>query len=338
MRTASLSNARPSKMPDRPIYGLSGKRIWVAGHRGMVGSAVVRRLGSEGCEVVTASRHEADLRDARAVDALLDGLRPDAVVLAAARVGGILANDSYPVEFLNDNLMIASNVIAASARHGVGKLLFLGSSCIYPRDAQQPIREEALLSGPLEPTNQWYAVAKIAGLMLCQAYRREYGHDFISAMPCNLYGPGDNFDVQAGHVIPALMAKACEAHSSGARTLEVWGSGRPRREFLYVEDLADGLVFLLKHYSDEPTINVGTGTDLPIADLARLISEVVGFRGTLQFDGARPDGTPRKVLDTGRLTTLGWRPTTPLRRGLELTYQWYLEHHGREGVHARVGT
>ena len=323
-------------MPDGAAYDLAGKRVWVAGHRGMVGSAVVRRLASEDCEIVTASRQQADLRDPQAVEGLLDRLRPDAVVMAAARVGGILANDSCPVEFLNDNMIIASNVISASARHKVGKLLFLGSSCIYPRDAEQPIREEALLGGPLEPTNRWYAIAKIAGLMLCQAYRRQYGCDFISAMPCNLYGPGDNFDVASGHVIPGLISKAFAAVTNDAPTLEVWGSGRPRREFLYVDDLADGLVYLLKRYSDEPPVNIGTGTDITIAELVQEICDVVGFRGTLQFDRNRPDGTPRKVLDVSRIGALGWRATTSLRAGLERTCEWYVEHYGREGVRARA--
>lgn len=323
-------------MPERPRYDLSGKRVWVAGHNGMVGSAVVRRLRSEGCDVLTATRREADLRSRRDVDALLARLRPDAVVVAAAKVGGILANDTLPVDFLEDNLRIATSVIGAAARFEVGKLLFLGSSCIYPRAAAQPIIEGALLTGPLEPTNRWYALAKIAGLMLCQAYRRQYGCDFISAMPCNLYGPGDNFELGSSHVIPALMAKAHVARVSRSPVLPVWGTGRPRREFLYVDDLADGLVHLLKHYSDEPPINIGAGCDLTIAELVHEICKVVGFDGVPQFDPSRPDGTERKVLDVSRISALGWKATTPLRRGLQQTYSWYLENISKEGARVRA--
>lgn len=302
-----------------------GKRIWVAGHRGMVGSAVVRRLASEGCEVLTAPRAELDLRRQAEVEGWLDAARPDAVVLAAATVGGILANDTRPAEFLYDNLAIEANVIHASRRVGVSKLLFLGSSCIYPRLAPQPMAEDALLTGPLEPTNEWYAVAKIAGIKLCQAYRRQYGCDFISAMPTNLYGVGDNFDPRGSHVVPALLRKVHEAKEVGRDAVEVWGSGRPLREFLYVDDLADGLVFLLRNYSGEPHVNVGSGVEVSIAELARLVAETVGWRGRLVFDPAKPDGAPRKLMDVSRMAAMGWRARTGLAEGLRLTYDWFLD-------------
>lgn len=313
-------------MSEGTTFGLAGKRVWVAGHRGLVGSAVVRRLADEPCEVLIAGREDADLRHEAETDALIARMRPDVIVLAAARVGGILANDTCPADFLYENLAIATNVIHAAARHEVGKLLFLGSSCIYPRDAEQPISEAALLSAPLEPTNEWYAIAKIAGLKLCQAYRRQHGLDFISAMPCNLYGPGDNFDLATSHVIPALIAKVYEAQETGKPYLDVWGSGRPRREFLYVDDLADALVFLLRNYSDEPPVNVGTGTDITIAGLAREICDVAGFRGALRFDTSRPDGTLRKVLDVSRLSGHGWQSRIGLREGLERTWRWYVRN------------
>lgn len=317
-------------MSSNASYTLRSKRVWVAGHRGLVGSAVIRRLQDEGCEILTAPRAQVDLRAPDELDRWMRANRPHAVFVAAARVGGIHANDTRPADFIYDNLMIASNVIEASRRHGVEKLLMLGSSCIYPRMASQPITEDALLSGPLEPTNQWYAVAKIAGIKLCQAYRRQHGCDFISVMPTNLYGPGDSFDLMQSHVVPALMAKAHDARLRRAPTLEVWGSGRALREFMYVDDLADGLVFLMQRYSDEPIINIGTGTDLPIADLAAMVCDVVGFRGSLRFDTSKPDGTPRKVLDVSRLRALGWQARTPLRQGLEQTYRWYVEHIARE--------
>lgn len=265
-------------MTDRSMpFDLAGKRIFVAGHRGMVGSAVVRRLQTEDCEILTAGREVLDLRDQAATKAFFDRNRPEVVVLAAAKVGGILANDTYPADFLYDNLVIETNVIGAAFQAGVRKLLFLGSSCIYPKFAPQPIPEDALLTGALEPTNEWYALAKIAGIKLCDAYRKQYGADFISAMPSNLYGPGDNFDLRTSHVLPALMRKAHEAKLAGARSLEVWGTGTPRREFLYVDDLADALVFLLKHYSEPGHINVGTGEDVTIRELAELICRTVGF-------------------------------------------------------------
>jgi len=306
-------------------YPLGGRRVWVAGHRGMVGAAVVRRLAREDCEVLTLDRAQVDLRRQGEVEDWLAEARPQAVVLAAATVGGILANDTRPAEFIYDNLAIEANVIHGAWQSGVEKLLFLGSSCIYPRDAAQPMAEEALLTGPLEPTNQWYAVAKIAGLKMCQAYRRQHGCDFVSAMPTNVYGPGDNFDLASSHVVAALLRKAHEARMAGDDALTVWGSGRPRREFLYVDDLADALVFLLRTYSGESPVNVGTGEDIAIADLAALIAEVVGFDGALRFDPDKPDGSPRKLLDVSRLRALGWSASTDLRDGLAATYRWYRE-------------
>ncbi len=305
-------------------YPLSGKRVFVAGHRGMVGAALLRRIEREHCQIVTAARSEVDLRRQAETEAFLEAKRPDVVVVAAARVGGILANDSAPAAFLYDNLMIEANLIHAAHVVGVEKLLFLGSSCIYPRLAPQPIPEEALLTGPLEPTNQWYAVAKIAGIKLCQAYRREHGDDFIAAMPTNLYGPGDNYDERTSHVLPALIRKAHLARMTGAREMTVWGSGRPRREFMHVDDLADALVFILTRYSAEAHLNVGTGSDVTIRELAELVAEIVGFHGELRFDAARPDGTPRKLLDVSRLAALGWQAKTDLRSGITATYRDYL--------------
>jgi GDP-L-fucose synthase len=308
------------------IFPLAGLRVYVAGHGGMVGSALVRRLARSGCTVLTAGRSEVDLRRQADVEAWLAARRPDAAIVAAATVGGILANDTRPAEFLYDNLMIAGNLIEAARRSGVKKLLFLGSSCIYPRLAPQPIREDALLTGPLEPTNQWYAVAKIAGLKLCAAYRRQYGSDFISAQPTNLYGPGDTYDLQGSHVVPALIAKTHRAKLEGAETVEIWGSGTPRREFLHVDDLADALVFLLERYSGEEHVNIGWGEDVSIRELAGLIAEVVGFKGGFRYDTSKPDGTPRKLLDVSKLSALGWRPRLPLRQGLEDAYRWFLEN------------
>jgi GDP-L-fucose synthase len=323
-------------MPNSTFYTLRNKRVWVAGHRGLVGGALVRRLQDEGCEILGASRAQVDLRAPEQLDRWMRERKPEAVFVAAARVGGIHANDNRPAEFIYDNLMIAANVVEAARRHGVEKLLMLGSSCIYPRLAPQPIPEDALLSGPLEPTNQWYAIAKIAGIKLCQAYRRQHGSDFISVMPTNLYGPGDNFDLMSSHVVPALMAKAHDAKLRRASSLEVWGTGRPLREFMYVDDLADGLVFLMQRYSDEPIVNIGTGVDLPIGELAAMVCEVVGFGGRLRFDTSKPDGTPRKVMDVSRLRELGWQARTPLRQGLEQTYRWYVEHIAREQRPAAV--
>jgi GDP-L-fucose synthase len=306
-------------------FDLSGRRVFVAGHRGMVGSALVRRLAGSGCEILTAGRAEADLRRQAETEAWMAAARPDVVFMAAATVGGILANDTRPGEFLYDNLMIASNVIEAARRIGVAKLLFLGSSCIYPRMAEQPMREDALLSGPLEPTNQWYAVAKIAGLKLCAAYRRQYGCDFISAQPTNLYGPGDTYDLRGSHVIPALLLKAHRAKLLGEAEVEIWGTGRPRREFLHVDDLADALVFLMERYSGEEQVNVGWGEDVSIAELAQIIAEVVGFEGGFRYDTGKPDGTPRKLLDVAKLTALGWHARIRLRDGLADAYRWFLE-------------
>jgi GDP-L-fucose synthase len=307
-------------------FELKGKRVFVAGHRGMVGSAVVRRLASEDCEVLTASRDRLDLLDQAGVRRWMAEHRPDAVVMAAAKVGGILANDMVPVDFLQDNLVMQSNVIDSAFRSEVGKLLFLGSSCIYPKLAPQPIPEDALLTGPLEPTNEWYAIAKIAGLKLCQAYRRQHGVDYISAMPANLYGPGDNFDLQSSHVVPALMRKAHALALSGGSSLEVWGSGTPRREFLHVDDAADALVWLLKNYSGDSHVNVGSGEDVTIAELAQTVASVAGVEATITFDTTKPDGTPRKLMDVSRLFATGWRPRYVLRSGLEQTYAWFLSH------------
>jgi GDP-L-fucose synthase len=314
----------PTRPLERP-FELAGRRVWVAGHRGMVGSALVRRLEREDCAILTATRKECDLARQEQVEAWINRSRPQVVLVAAAKVGGILANDSYPADFLYDNLMIEANVIAASYRAGVEKLLFLGSSCIYPKLAPQPMPEESLLDGQLEPTNQWYAIAKIAGIKLCQAYRRQYGCDFISAMPTNLYGPGDNFDLLTSHVVPALIAKMHAAKEAGANEVEIWGTGKPRREFLHVDDLADACLHLLKIYSGEIHINVGCGEDLTIADLAEKIRAAVGFAGRLRYNSERPDGTPRKLLDTSRLEALGWRPRIPLEPGLADAYRWYRE-------------
>ncbi len=307
-------------------YDLTGKRVFVAGHRGMVGSAIMRRLGREDCTVLTASRAELDLKDQAAVRAWFAANKPDAVFLAAAKVGGILANDSYPADFLYDNLMIEANVIEAAHVHDVEKLLFLGSSCIYPKFAPQPITEDALLTGPLEPTNEWYAIAKIAGIKLAQAYRKQHGRDFISAMPTNLYGPGDNFDLQSSHVLPALIRKAHEAKLARAPSMQIWGSGTPRREFLHVDDLADACVFLMRTYSDESHVNVGFGDDVTIIELVEMVTEAVGFAGEIVRDTTKPDGTPRKLMDSALLTGVGWQPQIGLREGIAATYQWFLEN------------
>lgn len=307
-------------------YDLSAKRVFVAGHRGMVGAAVVRRLATEPCTVLVADRTTVDLRDQIAVRTWMKSQRPQAIILAAAKVGGILANDSYPADFIYDNLIIEANVIEAAFREGVEKLVFLGSSCIYPKFAPQPIREASLLTGPLEPTNEWYAIAKIAGLKMCEAYRRQHGANFVSAMPTNLYGPGDNFDLLSSHVIPALIRKAHEAKISGAPTLSVWGTGSPRREFLHVDDAADAIVHLLKTYSDASHINVGSGKDLTILELTQLICDVVGFKGELVQDLTKPDGTPRKLMDVSRLLATGWTPKYELRDGLANAYAWYRDN------------
>ena len=307
-------------------FALAGRKVWVAGHRGMVGRALMQRLAGEDIELLTVGRETLDLRRQADVEAWMAEARPDVVFLAAATVGGILANDTRPADFLYDNLAIEANLIHAAHRFAVAKLMFLGSACIYPRLAAQPMAEDALLTGPLEPTNEWYAIAKIAGIKLCQAYRRQHGCDFISAMPNNLYGPGDNLDLETSHVIPALMRKLHEAKAAGRDTVEVWGSGTPLREFLYVDDLADALVFLIANYSGEAHVNVGTGEEISIRDLATLIAGVVGYDGEFRFDTARPDGAPRKLLDASRLAAMGWRAHTGLRAGLEATYRRYLGH------------
>lgn len=309
-------------MPDA-TFDLVGKRVFVAGHRGMVGSAIVRRLARERCDILTADRATLDLGDQAAVRAWFAAERPDAVFLAAAKVGGILANDSYPADFLYDNLMIEANVIEAAHRVGVAKLLFLGSSCIYPKLAPQPIPESALLTGPLEPTNEWYAIAKIAGIKLAQAYRRQHGDDYISAMPTNLYGPGDNFDLQSSHVLPAIIRKVHEAKQAGAASIELWGSGTPRREFLHVDDMADASVFLMRHYSGDEHVNVGFGDDLTILELAQLVCAVVGYDGAIKLDSTKPDGTMRKLMDSGRLHAMGWSPTVGLREGIAGVYDLF---------------
>jgi GDP-L-fucose synthase len=313
------------------IFPLAKQRVFVAGHRGMVGSAIVRRLKRCDCEILTVAHRELDLRCQAETEAWMQQARPDAVFVAAATVGGILANDTRPAEFLYDNMMIAGNVIEAARKVRVKKLLFLGSSCIYPRLAPQPMKEEHLLTGPLEPTNQWYAIAKIAGLKLCAAYRRQYGCDFISAQPTNLYGPGDTYDLKASHVIPALLAKMHHAKTTGAAEVEIWGTGQPRREFLHVDDLADALIFLMERYSDESHVNVGWGEDVSIAELAALIAKVVGFEGRLRYATDKPDGTPRKLLDTSMLNRMGWQPRIGLEMGLVEAYRWFADNAATSG-------
>lgn len=305
-------------------FDLAHKRVWVAGHRGMVGSALCRRLEAEKCEILTVGRETLDLTRQADVEAWMTANAPDAVFMAAAKVGGILANDSYPAEFIYSNLVIQNNIIDTARTCGVKKLMFLGSSCIYPKFAAQPMAEEALLTGELEPTNQWYAIAKIAGIRMCQAYRRQYGCDFISAMPTNLYGPGDNFELQNSHVAPALMVKAHQAKMAGEAKMEVWGSGTVKREFLHVDDLADGVVHLMKVYSDDSHVNIGTGEDVTIRELAELICRVVGYDGELAFDATKPDGAPRKLLDVSKLKGLGWQAKTSLADGMADAYAWYL--------------
>lgn len=313
-------------MSERPalLYSLEGKRVWVAGHRGMVGGAIVERLRSENCaEILTVGRKECDLTQQSAVHEWMRANKPDVIFLAAAKVGGILANDTHPVDFLYENLMIEANIIHAAHESGVEKLVFLGSSCIYPRLAPQPIEEDSLLTGPLEPTNEWYAVAKIAGIKLCQAYRKQYGDDFISAMPTNLYGVNDNYDLAASHVLPALIRKAHEAREKGAASIEIWGTGEARREFMHVRDCADALVFLAKYYSGPSPINVGTGSDVTIRELAEAICRLAGLKGALSFDKTKPDGTPRKLMSSARLSALGWRPSISLQEGLREVFEAY---------------
>jgi GDP-L-fucose synthase len=304
-------------------FEIAGKRVWVAGHRGMVGSALMRRLAGENCELLAVGHASLDLRRQTDVEQWMQSARPQVVVIAAARVGGILGNSRRPAEFLYDNIAMQTNIIDCASGIGVEKLLFLGSSCVYPRLAPQPIPEDSLLTSALEPTNQWYSIAKIAGIMQCQAYREQYGCDFISAMPTNLYGPGDNFDLEGSHVLPALLRRFHTAKLEGRPDIMVWGTGTPRREFLHVDDCADALVFLLKSYSEADTVNIGTGTDLTIAELAQTIADVVGYKGSIVFDPSKPDGTPRKLLDVGRLSARGWNARIGLREGILSTFAWY---------------
>lgn len=309
------------------MFDLSGKRVFVAGHRGMVGSAVVRRLAGENCEVLTAGRADLDLMDQAAVRGWMAREKPDVVVVAAAKVGGILANNTYPADFLYNNLMIEANLIEASHRVDVGKLLFLGSSCIYPKFAPQPITEDALLTGPLEPTNEWYAIAKIAGIKLCESYRVQYGADYISGMPTNLYGPGDNYNLETSHVMPALIRKVHNAKQNGG-TVEVWGTGTPRREFLHADDCADACVHLLKNYSAQEHVNIGFGSDVSILELTQLVMEVIGYDGEIVHDLSKPDGTPRKLMDSARLHGLGWKPKIALKDGIADAYSHFLQEIG----------
>ncbi len=313
-----------NEMPVRRLYSLRGKRVWVAGHDGLVGSALIRRLQREDSDVLTVGRNGADLTRQVDVERWIAKARPQAIFIAAAKVGGILANSTYPANFLYENMMIAANIIHTAAKQGVEKLVYLGSSCIYPKHADQPISEEALLTGPLEPTNEWYAIAKIAGIKLAQAYRRQHGCDFVSAMPTNLYGPNDNFNLETSHVLPALIKKAHDAKAEGKRELVIWGSGTPCREFMHVDDCADALVHIMKVYSEDEHINVGSGEDLPIIKLARLVADVVGFEGEVIHDMSKPDGTPRKLMSGEKLRALGWRPRIGLREGIASTYVSFL--------------
>ncbi len=306
------------------------RRIWVAGHRGMVGSAIVRRLTEEDAEILTVSRSELDLREQDPVRRWAEREKPDAVILAAAKVGGILANDTYPAEFLYDNLVIETNVIHAAHLAGIERLVFLGSSCIYPKFAPQPIKEQALLTGPLEPTNEWYAIAKIAGIKMCQAYQRQYGRRYISIMPSNLYGQNDNFDLSSSHVLPALIRKFHEAKVRGEPEVTIWGTGTPLREFLYVDDLADAVVFLMDRYDGREPINCGSGSDVSIRQLAEMIAQITGFEGKLVFDTSKPDGAPRKLMDSSQLAALGWRPKTSLQDGIREVYRWFVRTHASQ--------
>lgn len=309
------------------IFKIHGKKIWVAGHNGMVGKAIVRQLEKKNCEILTVDRQSLDLTIQQDVNNWLAHNKPDAVILCAAKVGGILANDSYPAEFIYQNLMIEANIINAAHTNEISKLLFLGSSCIYPKHAPQPMKESALLTGPLENTNEWYALAKIAGIKLCQAYRKQYGSNFISVMPTNLYGPYDNFDLETSHVIPALIRKTHEAKLNNQNEIIVWGTGEPLREFMHVDDCADGIIFLLENYSNMEHINLGTGQELSIWDLIEMIKSAVGFKGETKYDNSKPDGTPRKLLYSEKIQALGWSPNISLQKGLKATYKWYLENH-----------
>ncbi|MHC3127024.1 hypothetical protein OB03_06790 [Brevundimonas sp. GN22] len=310
-------------------YSLVGKKVWVAGHRGMVGSAIVRRLENEQCHVVFATSQEVDLRNPDHVQRFLDTEKPHAAFIAAAKVGGIQANNTFPVEFLRDNILISTNVISACAASGVEKLLFLGSSCIYPKHAEQPIKEDSLLTGPLEPTNEAYAIAKIAGVKLAEYYNQQYGLPYISGMPTNLYGPGDNYDLDNSHVLPAIIRKAHEARINNAPFIEVWGTGVPRREFMHADDCADASVFLMQNYSEAGLVNIGYGEDISIRNLAETVAEVVGYKGELKFDSSKPDGTPRKLMDSSRIRTLGWSPRIPFVDGIKSTYAQFLKEYGQ---------
>lgn len=309
-------------------YSLENKRIWIAGHQGMVGSSVLRRLQTENCECLTATRQQLDLCKQEQVEKWLKDNKPDVVIICAAKVGGILANSTYPADFLYQNLMIECNIIHSAFKTGIEKLLFLGSSCIYPRITDQPIIESALLTGSLEPTNEPYAIAKIAGVKLCETYRKQYGCDFISAMPTNLYGPNDNFDLQTSHVIPALIRKTHEAKQNGNQSLTIWGTGKPRREFLHVDDAADALIHILKNYSEAEHINLGTGKDISISDLVSKIIQIIEFKGEIIYDTSKPDGTPRKCLNINKLEKLGWCPNINLEQGLQHTYTWFTQNVG----------
>lgn len=309
------------------IFKLHDKKIWVAGHNGMVGKAVMRILGKKNCEILTSGRHSLDLTIQKDVNSWVAHNKPDVVIICAAKVGGILANNRYPAEFLYQNLMIEANIIHAAYENDVDKLLFLGSSCIYPKHAEQPMKENALLTGPLEETNEWYALAKISGIKLCQAYRTQFGVDFISAMPTNLYGPYDNFDLQSSHVLPALLRKAHEAKLNNQNEIKVWGTGEPLREFMHVDDCADGIVFLLENYSDLSHVNIGTGEEISIRELTEIIKSAVDFNGFTKFDTSKPNGTLRKLLDSSKINNLGWYPKINMARGLSDTYEWYLENY-----------
>lgn len=329
MATATDSRPAPARPAPAPaIYSLQGKKVWVAGHRGMVGSAVVRRLAHMDCRTLTVDRATADLRRQSEIESWMTREKPDVVVVAAATVGGILANSTRPAEFIYDNLAIEANVVEAARRVGVEKLLFLGSTCIYPKFAPQPMPEDSLLTGALEPTNQWYAIAKIAGMMLCQAYRRQYGCDFITAIPTGLFGVGDNFDPDAGHVIPGQIRKVHDAKAAGRSTVEVWGTGSPEREFMYVDDAADGLVFLMERYSAEEPINVAGGEIVTIRRLVEMVREVCGWSGEFVYDTSKPDGMPRKALDGRKLTAMGWTPKLGVLEGLRRTYEWFQKGDG----------
>ncbi len=319
----------PQKTVDSPAITHDSK-IYVAGHRGLVGSAVVRCLQKRGyCNIITRTRQQLDLADSQAVKNFFEGQRPDCVIDAAAKVGGIHANNAYPADFIRDNLLIQNNLVDNAWRAGCRKFVFLGSTCIYPKMAPQPLKEEYLLTGPLEPTNEWYAIAKIAGIKMCQAYRKQYGFDAISLMPTNLYGPGDNFDLENSHVLPALIRKFHEAKIAHKPEVVIWGTGKPKREFLYVDDMASATVFLMENYSDDQIVNVGVGEDISIRELAETVKNTIGYEGALVFDIDKPDGTPRKLLDVSRLSALGWQATTSLQQGIESTYRWYVQSQER---------